>query len=62
MPKDNLPKEIKNRPPEGLNKSDLVDFPAQADDYRLVATAMRVSEQAFACVGDNEEDAAYDRL
>ena len=51
-------------PPERLEEvEDFVDFlRAREDDRSLVQVAGQLSEQAFARVWDNPEDAAYDAL
>ena len=63
MQVEELLEKIKNLPPERIAEvEDFVDFLAQRDDRRLVEAAIRMSEDSFREVWDNEEDAAYDRL
>ncbi len=39
-----------------------VDFLAQKEEQKLVQTAMKMSENSFEQVWDNEEDSVYDKL
>jgi uncharacterized protein DUF2281 len=59
-----LIEKVRALPPEKVAEvEDFVDFLQQRDqDRRLVEAATRLSEQAFAAVWDNPEDAEYDRL
>lgn len=41
---------------------DFVDFLAQREDERLIASATKASEPAFARVWENDEDSVYDKL
>ncbi len=60
---EELIEKIKNLPPERVAEvEDFVDFIAQRDERRLVEAAVKLSEESFAQVWDNEEDAAYDQL
>lgn len=56
--------KIKRLPPErAAEVEDFVDFLCQRETDRDLARAtMRVSEEAFSGVWDNEHDADYDRL
>lgn len=59
-----LLEKIKRLPPEkAAEVEDFVDFLAQREGEReLARAASRISEEAFAKVWDNEDDADYDRL
>jgi hypothetical protein len=59
-----LVEKIRSLPPERVAEvEDFVDFPRQRDENRhLVEAATRLSEEAFAAVWDNPDDADYDRL
>lgn len=58
-----LIEKIKSLPPERIREvEDFVDFIAERDERRLVQAAVKLSEESFRSVWDNEEDAAYDRL
>ena len=59
-----LLEKIKRLPPEkAAEVEDFVDFLAQREsDRELARAASRISEDAFAKVWDNEDDADYDRL
>jgi hypothetical protein len=59
-----LIEKVRALPPEKVAEvEDFVDFLQQRDqDRRLVEAATRLSEQAFAAIWDNSEDAEYDRL
>ena len=47
----------------GYRQEDFVDFLRQRDEERqLTGAAARLSEEAFARVWDNPDDADYDRL
>ena len=60
---EELIEKIKNLPPERVAEvEDFVDFIAQRGERRLVQAAAKLSEESFAQVWDNEEDAAYDQL
>ncbi len=56
--------KLRQLPPERLEEvEDFIDFlRAREDDRSLVHVAGQMSEQAFARVWDNPEDAAYDAL
>jgi len=61
-----LLEKIKRLPPEkAAEVEDFVDFLSQRESDRereLARAATRLSEDAFAKVWDNEDDADYDRL
>jgi hypothetical protein len=59
-----LLEKIKRLPPEkAAEVEDFVDFLSQRESERdLARAATRLSEDAFAKVWDNEDDADYDRL
>ena len=61
---ERLLEKIKRLPPEkAAEVEDFVDFLAQREGEReLARAASRISEDAFAKVWDNEDDADYDRL
>jgi hypothetical protein len=56
--------KIRVLPPErAMEVEDFIDFLSQASkDKQLRVAAARLSEDAFAKVWDNPEDAEYDRL
>jgi hypothetical protein len=56
--------KIRVLPPERLMEvEDFIDFLRQAcEDRQLRQAAARLSEDSFARVWDNEDDAEYDRL
>ena len=58
-----LLEKIKRLPPEkAAEVEDFVDFLSQRESEReLARAATRLSEDAFAKVWDNEDDADYDR-
>jgi hypothetical protein len=59
-----LLEKIKRLPPEkAAEVEDFVDFLVRREGEReLVRAAARLSEESFAKVWDNEDDADYDRL
>jgi len=59
-----LLEKIKRLPPEkAAEVEDFVDFLSQREnDRELARAATRISEDAFAKVWDNDDDADYDRL
>lgn len=59
-----LLEKIKRLPPDkAAEVEDFIDFLHQREGEREVVSAIsRVSEDSFAKVWDNEDDAAYDRL
>jgi hypothetical protein len=59
-----LLEKIKRLPPEkAAEVEDFVDFLSQRESEReLARAATRLSEDAFAKVWDNQDDADYDRL
>jgi len=61
---ERLIEKIKRLPPEkAAEVEDFVDFLAQREGERELARATsRLSEEAFAKVWDNEDNADYDRL
>ena len=63
MQNEKLIEKIKNLSPERVAEvEDFVDFIAQRDERRLVRAAMKLSEDSFREVWDNEEDSVYDQL
>ncbi len=64
MAVDTLIEKIRSLPPEKAAKvEDFVDFLRQrSDENRLSQAAAKLSEEAFAEVWDNPEDAVYDEL
>ena len=61
---ETLIKKIQSLPPEkAAEVEDFVDFlRLRHDDNRLTHAAANLSEEAFAEVWDNPEDAVYDEL
>ncbi|HGY90182.1 MAG TPA: toxin-antitoxin system, antitoxin component, Xre family protein [Planctomycetes bacterium] len=59
-----LLEKIRNLPPEkAAEVEDFIDFlTGRENDRRLARAATRLSEDAFAKVWENDEDADYDRL
>ena len=58
-----LIEKIKILPPQKIVEVlDFVEFLAQKEDRKLVEAASKLSEDAFAKVWDNDEDAVYDKL
>lgn len=58
-----LIEKIKILPPQSVAEViDFVDFLTQKEERKLVQSASRLSEDAFAKVWDNDEDAVYDEL
>jgi Protein of unknown function (DUF2281) len=64
MPAENiLFEKIKVLPPQKIAEVvDFVDFLMQREDQKLVQSAMKLSENSFSKVWDNDEDAIYDEL
>jgi hypothetical protein len=63
MQTESLIEKIRSLPPERVSEvEDFVDFIAERDERRLVQAAMKMSEDSFREVWDNEADAAYDCL
>ena len=64
MAVDTLIEKIRSLPPEkAAEVEDFVDFLRQrSDENRLSQAAAKLSEEAFAEVWDNPEDAVYDEL
>lgn len=64
MAVDGLLKKIQSLPPEkAAEVEDFVDFlRLREDESRLTHAAMKLSEESFAEVWDNPEDAVYDEL
>lgn len=60
----NIFKKLQSLSPERMQEvEDFIDFLAQREkEQSLVFTAMKTSENAFAQVWDNSEDAVYDQL
>lgn len=55
--------KIKVLPPQKIAEViDFVDFLVQREEKKMVQSAMKLSEDAFAKVWDNEEDSVYDEL
>ena len=56
--------KIRSLPPEkAAEVEDFIDFLSQREsDRELARAASRISEDAFAKVWDNEDDADYDQL
>ncbi len=58
-----LIEKIKQLPPQRIAEiEDFVDFIAQKEERKLVASATKLSEKAFEKIWDNDEDAIYDEL
>ena len=58
-----LIEKIKILPPQKIVEVlDFVEFLAQKEERKLVEAASKLSEDAFAKVWDNDEDAVYDKL
>ncbi len=58
-----LVEKIKQLPPQKIAEvEDFVDFLAQREEQKLVQSAMKLSENSFRKVWDNEEDSIYDEL
>jgi hypothetical protein len=63
MSDETLIEKIRSLPPEEVAKvEEFVDLLRTSDDRLLVRAASKLSEDAFARVWDNPDDAAYDRL
>jgi hypothetical protein len=64
IPAENiLFEKIKVLPPQKIAEVvDFVDFLMQREDQKLVQSAMKLSEDSFNKVWDNDEDAIYDEL
>ncbi len=64
MAVDTLIEKIRSLPPEkAAEVEDFVDFLRQrSEENRLSQAAAKLSEEAFAEVWDNPEDAVYDEL
>ncbi|MEG4373098.1 MULTISPECIES: toxin-antitoxin system, antitoxin component, Xre family protein [unclassified Microcoleus] len=59
-----LMEKIRTLPPDKITVlEDFIDFlSTRSEDRRLVYTATKLSEAAFAKIWDNPEDAEYDEL
>ncbi len=58
-----LIEKIKILPPQKVAEViDFVDFLTQKEERKLIESAGKLSETAFAKVWDNDEDAVYDEL
>lgn len=58
-----LIEKIKILPPQKLAEViDFVEFLTQKEERKLAASASKLSEDVFAKVWDNDEDAIYDEL
>lgn len=58
-----LMEKIKILPPQSVAEViDFVDFLTQKEEKKLIQAAGKLSEDAFAKVWDNDEDAVYDEL
>jgi hypothetical protein len=63
MRTDVLVEKIKQLPPQRIAEvEDFVDFLSQREEQKLVQSAMKLSENSFKKVWDNEEDSIYDEL
>jgi len=63
MSDETLIEKIRSLPPEKVAKvEEFVDLLRTSDDRLLIRAASKLSEDAFARVWDNPDDAAYDRL
>jgi hypothetical protein len=63
MQVESLIEKIKRLSPEHLTEvEDFVDFLVERENRRLVAAAMKLSEEALRQVWDNDEDSVYDQL
>jgi len=64
MSDQTLIEKIRGLPPEKVAKvEEFVDLLRQSDDERqLTAAMMKLSQDAFARIWDNLDDAEYDRL
>lgn len=58
-----LVEKIKQLPPQRIAEvEDFVDFLVQREEQKLVQSVMKLSENSFRKVWDNEEDSIYDEL
>ncbi len=58
-----LVEKIKQLSPQRIAEvEDFVDFLAQREEQKLVQSVMKLSENSFRKVWDNEEDSIYDEL
>lgn len=58
-----LIEKIKILPPQRIAEViDFVEFLTQKEERKLVQSAGKLSEDVFAKVWDNDEDAVYDKL
>ena len=48
--------------PRQVEVADFVEFLTQKEERKLVESAMKMSEESFSEVWDNEEDSVYDKL
>ena len=63
MAVDTLVKKIQSLSPEkAAEVEDFVDFLLREEENRLTHAAAQLSEEAFAEIWDNPEDAGYDDL
>jgi hypothetical protein len=63
MSDQTLIEKIRNLPPEKVAEvEEFVDLLRTSNDRSLTSAASKLSEDAFARVWDNPEDAVYDRL
>ena len=63
MSDETLIEKIRSLPPEKVAKvEEFVDLLRTSDERLLIRAATKLSEDAFARVWDNPDDAVYDRL
>lgn len=63
MQTETLVKRIKQLPPPKIAEvENFVDFLYQKEEQKLVQSAMKLSENSFQKVWDNDEDSIYDEL
>ncbi len=63
MQTETLVEKIKQLPPPKIAEvENFVDFLYQKEEQKLVQSAMKLSENSFQKVWDNDEDSVYDEL
>ena len=63
MQTESLIEKIKHiSTPRQVEVADFVEFLTQKEERKLVESAMKMSEESFSEVWDNEEDSVYDKL
>ncbi len=63
MQEVNLVEKIKQLPPQKIAEvEDFVEFLQQKEEKKLVQSAMKLSEDTFRKVWDNDADSVYDEL